>query len=212
MEQSEAKDERQLEPDEPASNDDTEVEVEIKGEKLKEEAVETDREAQADIEEAGESEAPEAVAEPPSVEEQLRDKEDQYLRLAAEFENYRKRSARQVATAIQSVQAEMMTQLLTIQDNFERALQVDAESSDFADFKKGVELIFAQLTEVLKRNGVEPFESTGEKFDPNYHEALMTVETDEVEEGTVIEELAKGYKFGDRILRHSKVAVAQAKK
>jgi molecular chaperone GrpE len=206
MEDSEAKDQEELESKESASDSSEQVEVEIKGSD-----VEHDSAGEGDDMEGSDSETSEVVAEPPSTEDQLREKEDQCLRLAAEFDNYKKRTARQFVSILESAQAEVIMELLTIQDNFERALQVENNEGDFADFKKGVELIFSQLADLLKKNGVEPFESVGEKFDPNYHEALMTVKTDDQEEGTIVEEFTKGYKFKDRILRHAKVSVAQAR-
>ncbi|MCK4655837.1 MAG: nucleotide exchange factor GrpE, partial [candidate division Zixibacteria bacterium] len=198
MEESEAKDQEELESKASTSDSNDEVEVEIKSSD-----VEEDTAGEGDDTEGSDSESSEAVVEPPSVEDQLREKEDQCLRLAAEFDNYKKRTARQFASILESAQAEVITEILTIQDNFERAIQVENDTADFADFKKGVELIFSQLADLLKKNGVESFESVGEKFDPNYHEALMTVESDDKEEGTVVEEFTKGYKFKDRILRHA---------
>jgi molecular chaperone GrpE len=206
MEDSEAKDQKELESKEPASDGNDEVEVEIRSSDVEEDTV-----GEGGDMEGGDSESSETVAEPPSIEDQLREKEDQCLRLAAEFDNYKKRTARQFASILESAQAEIIAELLTIQDNFERALQVENSTGDFADFKKGVELIFSQLADLLKKNGVEPFESVGEQFDPNYHEALLTVISDDQEEGTVVEEFTKGYKFKDKILRHAKVSVAQAK-
>lgn len=206
MEDSKAKDQEELESKEPSSDSNDEVEV-----KVKSSDVEEDTAGEGDDMKRSDSESSETVAEPPSTEDQLREKEDQCLRLAAEFDNYKKRTARQFASILESAQAEVITELLTIQDNFERALLVENNTGDFADFKKGVELIFSQLVDLLKKNGAEPFESVGEKFDPNYHEALMTVKTDDKEEGTIVEEFTKGYKFKDRILRHAKVSVAQAK-
>jgi len=209
MEDSEAKDQEELESKESGPDGNDEIDVEIKGLESEDDgAQDEEHSAEADSEDPG---GPGIVAEPPSLEDQLREKEDKYLRLAAEFDNYRKRTARQFATMIEAAQAEVMTELLTIQDNFERALEIENDSGEFADFKKGVELIFSQLAVLLKKNGVEPFESVGEKFDPNYHEALMTVKSDDNEEGTVVEEFTRGYKFKDRILRHAKVSVAQAK-
>jgi len=149
---------------------------------------------------------------PPSLEELLREKEDQYLRLAAEFDNFRKRNARQFTQVIESAQADIYSELLTVIDNFHRALEVKNGDADFDSYRKGVELIYAQLVDFLKKNKVEPFDSVGEKFDPNLHDAMMTVPTDEVEEGTVVEEFAKGYKLKDRVLRHARVAVAQPSK
>lgn len=160
-------------------------------------------------EEPAEQEPP--APEPPSPEEIIRQQEDKYLRLAAEFDNYKKRNARQFAQVIESANADILKELLTVQDNFERALQVEEDATDLPSFKKGVELIFTQILDVLKKNGAEPFESVGKQFDPNIHEALMTVETDDVEPNSVVEEFSKGYMLNDKVLRHAKVSVAKAK-
>lgn len=206
MKEHETKNEKDMKSKNHSSDSGDEIEVEIKGSQADERPDEP-----SEPESGGDQESSEEVAEPVSLEDQLREKEDRYLRLAAEFDNYKKRTTRQFASMMDSAQAEIFSEILTIQDNFERALQVEDNSGDYADFKKGVELIFAQLADLLKKHGVEPFESAGERFDPNLHEALMTVESDDHEEGVIVEELTKGYKFKDRVLRHAKVSVAQDK-
>jgi molecular chaperone GrpE len=211
MDESEAKNRKEPESQNPDSDNDDQVEVEIRASESEDGTPADESEPKETVEEPDGTEPPTAVAEPPSLEDQLREKEDQYLRLAAEFDNYRKRTARQLGAMIESAQVEVISELLKIQDNFERALQVNDDSGKFADFRKGVELIFSQLTDLLRKNGVEPFESVGEKFDPNYHEAVMTVESDDHEEGVVVEEFTKGYRLKERVLRHAKVSVAQAK-
>ncbi len=206
MKEHETESEKDMESKKHSSDNGDEVEVEIKGSGSDEKPDEP-----AEPESEGDQKTDEEVAKPVSLEDQLREKEDRYLRLAAEFDNYKKRTTRQFASMMDSAQAEIFSEILTIQDNFERALQVDDSSGDYADFKKGVELIFAQLADLLKKHSVEPFQSAGEKFDPNLHEALMTVESDDHEEGVIVEELTKGYKFKDRVLRHARVSVAQDK-
>jgi len=191
-----------LDNGEPVSTDSEEVEVEIK-------MPESDKGTEALDEEVGGDSAAETEKAPPTLEEQLRLKEDQYLRLAAEFDNFRKRNARQFAQIIESSQADIYTELLTVLDNFRRALEADNGTADSESFRKGVELIYSQLADFLKKNKVEPFDSVGEKFDPNVHEAIMTVQTDDHEEDTVVEEFEKGYKLRDRILRHARVSVAK---
>ncbi len=180
-----------------------EIEVDVKdaedGELVDEVIEASETEGKADVEEQ----------QPVSPEEKIRELEDKYLRLAAEFDNYKKRTAKQYLSIAENARAEILSELLTVQDNFERALEVDHESSDFADFRKGIELIFNQISDVLRKNGVEQFESIGCKFDPNLHEALMTVETEDADPDTIVQELTKGYKFNDKVLRHARVAVAR---
>lgn len=182
-------------------SDPTEVEVDVR------DIQETEASPKSD---SPESPAPEAAAEP-SLEQQLADARDRYLRLAAEFDNYRKRTSRQFTELREVALGEIVDELLTIQDNFERALVIDDNKTDLASFKKGVEMIFEQLKGLLARNGLEPFESVGHRFDPNLHDAMMTVETDEHEEGVVVEEMSRGYRLKDRVIRHAKVAVAKAR-
>lgn len=204
MKDHETESEKDMESKKHPSDNGDEIEVEIRGSQPDENPDEPN-----EMEPEGDLMEDEEIPEPVSLEEQLREKEDRYLRLAAEFDNYKKRTARQYSSMMESAQAEIFSEVLTIQDNFERALRVEDDSADYADFKKGVELIFTQLADLLKKHNVEPFESAGQKFDPNLHEALMTVESDDHDEGVVVEELTKGYKFKDRVLRHAKVSVAQ---
>jgi len=194
-----------------SNENDSEVEVDIKGhdteaEDIEEpevdESIEGEVNAEAVVEEQQQPEAPDP-------EEKLRESEDRYLRLAAEYDNFRKRTAKQFATISESAIEDFALDLLNILDNFERALQVDTEKTDAESLKKGIELIFGQFTDLLKKKGVEPFDSVGEKFDPNLHEAMMTVESDEHEEGVVVSEFSKGYKLKDKILRHAKVSVSR---
>jgi molecular chaperone GrpE len=188
-----------------ADNSGEEIEVEVKDSRR-----ESSPEESADIsasDEVDEGEAEEQATVSPN--EQIRELEDKYLRLAAEFDNFKKRTVKQHFWIAENTRAEILVELLTVQDNFERALAVDDSSSDFAEFRKGTELIFNQIADILSKNGVQPFESIGCKFDPNLHEALLTVETDDADPDTVVQELTKGYKLNDRVLRHAKVAVAR---
>lgn len=196
--------------------DDTEVKVNVRGLDSKIEDIE---EPEPGIDEAEESDTlqdePEGKTEgdelDDDLESKLKESEDRYLRLAAEYDNFRKRTAKQFASISESAIEDFALELLNILDNFERALSVDTEKTDAESLKKGVELIFGQLAELLKKKGVEPFDSVGEQFDPNYHEAMMTVETDEHEDGTVVSEFSKGYKLKDKVLRHAKVSVAKGR-
>jgi molecular chaperone GrpE len=130
---------------------------------------------------------------------------DRYLRLAAEYDNYRKRNAKERESIRFDVQAELITRLLPVYDNLERALK--AECVDEA-FYKGVEMTMTQMIEIFDSIGVIPIPAVGELFDPNYHNAVMTVENPDFGEKTVAEELQKGFMLGDKVIRFSTVVVA----
>lgn len=153
-----------------------------------------------------------AAEEELSEEEKLRRKvaelDDRLLRTMADFDNYKKRTARQYDDIIRSANAKVLGDFLEIVDNFERALQHGDDNTDFKAFRKGVELIFGQMRDLLERYDVKPIEAVGQPFDPNRHEALMQVASDEYDEGLVAMEINKGYMQGDRVIRYSKVAVS----
>jgi len=153
--------------------------------------------------------------EKPSEEEKLKKRieelEDKLLRTAADFDNYKKRMARQFDEILRSANDKVLIELLEVVDNFERALQHDNDDADFEALRKGTELIFNQLTSLLNKYDVTPIEAVGKSFDPNLHEALMQIDSDEYPEGVVAVEMSKGYKRGDRVIRHSKVGVSKGK-
>ena len=150
------------------------------------------------------------VAEPalPSLEDQLADLNDRYLRLAAEFDNFKKRTARDWLDRVRSANAEILYELLEITDNFERALAIDHPDSAYAD---GVKLILQQIQGLLARQGVEHIPALGGKFNPSVHEALLHMDSEQYDEGIVCQEIRKGYKLYDRILRPAQVAVSKGK-
>jgi molecular chaperone GrpE len=132
---------------------------------------------------------------------------DRLARLQAEFENFRKRSQREQQEFREYALTDFLKQLLPILDSLDRALQVEDIST--ADFRSGVELIDRQFHDVLTRLGVEPIASQGQPFDPNLHQAIQMVESSEVPDHHVIDELQRGYRLRDRVLRAAMVRVAQ---
>ena len=130
---------------------------------------------------------------------------DKYLRLMAEFDNYKKRSAKERENIYTDVRVDTVSKFLPVYDNLERALK--AETSDEA-YKKGVEMTFNQLLDVFKKLGVEEIESVGKTFDPNLHNAVMHVEDEALGENEIVEEFQKGFKVGDKVIRFSMVKVA----
>jgi molecular chaperone GrpE len=131
---------------------------------------------------------------------------DRLARLQAEFDNYRKRNLKEQQDFRDYALVEALKSLLPILDSLDRALKTDAAS--VGDFRSGIELIDKQFHDALARLGVEPIPAAGEVFDPNLHQAVQMVETDEVEDHHVIDELQRGYRIKDRLLRPAMVRVA----
>lgn len=139
------------------------------------------------------------------LEKQLGDEKDKYLRVAAEYDNFRKRSANDRLNAVADAQSRVIAEILSVIDNFERAM--DAECSD-ENYKKGIEMIFRQYTDILEKLGVTEIEALGAEFDPNVHHAVNQVEDENFGENTVCQVFQKGYKLGDKVIRAAMVVVA----
>jgi molecular chaperone GrpE len=147
---------------------------------------------------------------PDPLEELRRERDalqDRLLRTAAEFDNYRKRMDRERRDLAEYTAGEVMTELLPIIDNLERALQAAAPDDPL---RKGVELIHRQMLDMLRKRGVKPIEALGADFDPNFHQAVIHEASAEHREGEVMEELQRGYVVGDRLLRPAMVKVAKS--
>lgn len=173
------------------------------------EAAETD--AAADV--AAEKEAAAAEADETAelqqkieaLEKELADEKEKYLRLDAEYYNYRTRSLKEKQDAYDNALTKAVTEVLSVIDNFERALT--AECAD-ANFKKGVEMIFRQYTAILEKLGVKEIEAEGKPFDPNFHNAVSQITDENLGENTVAAVLQKGYIMGNKVIRHAMVTVA----
>jgi molecular chaperone GrpE len=135
--------------------------------------------------------------------------QNQYLRIAADFDNFRKRSGKEKEEIETRIKCDTISELLGVVDNFERARnQIKPQTDGEMAIHKSYQGVYKQLVDSLKRVGVSPMRPEGQPFDPNLHEAVMRQQTEEHPEGTVIEELQRGYFLGDKILRHSLVKVA----
>jgi molecular chaperone GrpE len=144
-----------------------------------------------------------------TLKSQLEDRSTQYMRIAADFENYRKRTAKEKEEIDLQVKRNTITELLPIVDNFERArAHLKPQGEGEMTIHKSYQGVYKQLVDCLKRLGVAPMRPEGQEFDPNLHEAVMREPSDEYPEGTVLEELVRGYYFGERVLRHAMVKVA----
>ena len=135
--------------------------------------------------------------------------QDRLLRTAAEFDNYRKRVERDRREQAEALTANALSDLLPIIDDLERALKAP-RGGDVDAFRKGVELIHRQMTELLRKRGVKTIDAVGADFDPRYHQAVVQESSPDHREGEVMEEFARGYMLGDRLLRPAMVKVAKA--
>ena len=139
--------------------------------------------------------------------EKLKEKEDLYLRTLADFDNYRRRVEREKEKSNQRTKKDLLREFLEIVDNLERAVDYEGEGS--SSLKEGVRAIYQQVLDIFKRNGVTPLESIGKDFDPRFHEAVGSVESEDFPSGVVALELKKGYLMGDELLRPSRVQVVK---
>ncbi|MHC5598119.1 MAG: nucleotide exchange factor GrpE [Nostoc sp.] len=147
-----------------------------------------------------------------SLKTQLEERSTQYMRIAADFENYRKRTSKEKEDLEVQMKRNTILELLPVVDNFERARShLKPQSDGEMTMHKSYQGVYKQLVDSLKRLGVSPMRPEGEEFDPNLHEAVMREPTDEHPEGRVLEELVRGYYLGDRVLRHAMVKVAAPK-
>ena len=161
----------------------------------------------AEAPEAADREPEAAPKEDPvkALEAQLAELNDRYLRTLAEYENFRRRTQKEKEALFGDGKAEAIGKILPALDNFERAAAAD---SDFETYKKGVEMTVTGLMDILKAMGLEAFGEKGEPFDPNVHNGVMHEDNDELEENVVSDVFLKGYKLGDRVIRHATVKVA----
>lgn len=160
-----------------------------------------------EIEEVQEQEAQEEQEAPQP--DKAKEWEDKYIRLYAEFDNFKKRSQREKDARYGDAVIDTVGELLTVADNLERALAVEAESEETVKFKEGVAMVYKQMQDTLQKLGVTEIKALGEQFDPNLHNAVMHIEDETVDDNTVVEEFMKGYIYNNtRVIRHSMVKVA----
>ena len=199
------KDEEKLEEmkreiDEAEAADTADVAEEAAGD-VREETAEGSREGP----EEAENGADDPVKRAEKLEADLAEKDAQMLRLRADFDNFRRRSAKEREELAAVVTQGILTDMLPLLDNFERALL--AEGSDLDSFRAGVSMIYKQMQEALAKNGLEVIDTKDKKFDPNFHQAVMRVQDPEKEDDTIEQELQKGYMVKGRVIRPSMVQV-----
>lgn len=179
-------------------------------EELEEELTEAEDTAE-DVGEAEESsnenteETPEELSEEDKLKAELADTKDKYLRLMAEYDNFRKRSAKERLEISASVKGDTVADILPVLDNFERALNTETQDETY---KQGIEMIFKQLGDALSKLGIEAIDPVGETFDPNIANAVNQIEDPELGENVVAQVFQKGYRIGDKVIRYAMVVVA----
>jgi len=172
------------------------------------EAEETSEEAAEDTEKeenADNADEENTQSEEEKLKAELADSKDKYLRLMAEYDNFRKRSAKERLDISASVKADTLSDMLPVLDNFERAL--GTETQDEA-YKQGIEMIFKQFSDALTKLGIEAIDPVGEVFDPNIANAVNQIEDPELGENVVAQVFQKGYRIGDKVIRYAMVVVA----
>ena len=164
--------------------------------------------AEKAAQESDDEEAAEAPVNLVDAREQIDELNARVLRLTADYDNYRKRAQREKEDVRQFSNQDLLEKLLPVLDNFEMAITAVKEADP--SIKDGVQMIYDQLYAVLKDSGMEPIDAMGEVFDPNLHEALSQEETANVNEGTVVQQVQRGYKLNERLVRPARVVVAKA--
>lgn len=164
-----------------------------------------EQQPEAEKVEAEAAQEPEKAPEINPFEEKYNAEHDSYLRLAADYDNYRKRTAKEKEQSYSNGKADTILKLLPIYDNLERAMNQDTED---AAYKKGVEMTMTELVKIFTGLGVEIFGEAGEHFDPSLHNAVMHTEDDRVGESTITQVFQKGFKLGEKIVRFAMVQVA----
>ena len=152
-----------------------------------------------------------ASAEPASeLEQKTKELNDKYLRLYSEFDNYRKRSRKEMADLIKTASEDVFKAILPVIDDFERAIKANEKSEDIQAIKEGIHLIYNKLKNTTQQKGLQSFDCIGRVFDADTMEAITHIPApDESQKGTIIDEVEKGYKLGEKVIRFAKVVVAQ---
>ena len=154
-------------------------------------------------------------AQPEETEEdfrqQIQAQKDKYIRLMAEFDNYKRRTGKEYERIIESANERLMCDIIEVRESFERALKVDEQNSEFKTFFDGMKLIFSKLDEVLSKNGLSVFTEIGDEFDPQIHDAMMKVASENIPEDHIAEIYEKGYRLRNHVIKHAKVIVSSGK-
>lgn len=139
---------------------------------------------------------------------QVDELQNKLLRAQADFDNFRRRARQEKEEFAKYASQKLLEQLIPVFDNFERAVSASKENQDLDSLSKGIDMIYRQMSQVLEQEGVKPIEAVGQPFNPEYHQAVMQVESEEHDEGIIVEELQKGYMLKEKVIRPSMVKVS----
>lgn len=181
--------------------------VDEQEEKVENEELNNNVEGQQEAEEMQEEELTEEQKIIEQLEKEKEELNNRLLRVHADYDNFRRRTREEKERDAKYRSQNLVEEILPVLDNFERALNVETTNDESKSILQGMDMIYRQLLEALKKEGVSVIEAVGKPFDPNYHQAVMQVEEDGYESNTVVEELQKGYMLNDRVIRPSMVKV-----
>lgn len=181
--------------------------VDEQEEKVENEELNNNDEGQQEAEEMQEEELTEEQKIIEQLEKEKEELNNRLLRVHADYDNFRRRTREEKERDAKYRSQNLVEEILPVLDNFERALNVETTNDESKSILQGMDMIYRQLLEALKKEGVSVIEAVGKPFDPNYHQAVMQVEEDGYESNTVVEELQKGYMLNDRVIRPSMVKV-----
>ena len=179
---------------------------EVKEETVAEEVEATEEKAGKEAKKADKKKA-KADKKNEAMQAKIDELEDRVKRQMAEFENFRKRTDKEKSMMFETGAKSVIEKILPVVDNFERGLATIPEDDENSAFANGMKMIYKQMMDELEKLGVKPIEAVGQEFDPNFHNAVMQVESEEFESGVVAQELLKGYMYHESVVRHSMVAV-----
>ena len=196
----------------PKKNESLKTEEQVMAEDVKVKTTEAEEQAEVADTEQPETDLPveeeaETVDEVEKLREQLDAEQNKYLRLLADYDNFKRRTQKDKELANKFRSQSLLADILPVLDNFERAMSVPTKSEESASLLKGIEMVQKSLLEAVNREGLEEIKAIGEQFDPNFHQAVMQEKDDSAEPGEVLQELQKGYILKDRVLRPAMVKV-----
>lgn len=196
----------------PKKNESLKTEEQVTAEDVDVKATETEEQSEVVDTETPETDLPveeeaETVDEVEELRKQLEAEQNKYLRLLADYDNFKRRTQKDKELANKFRSQSLLADLLPVLDNFERAMSATTKSEESASLLKGIEMVQKSLLEAVNREGLEEIKSVGEQFDPNFHQAVMQEKDDSAEPGVVLQELQKGYILKDRVLRPAMVKV-----
>lgn len=177
---------------------------------LEEEIEAAEEDAREAAEAGGGQEEAQSESEPSvaSLQEQLESQRDRFVRLMAEFDNFKRRTSREYERLIASANERLMLEIIEVRENFQRALDAGEQNTDYEKFYEGMRLIFNRLDEILGKNGLSVFADPGDEFNPEIHDAMMKMPHESIPEDHISQIYEKGYSLGDRVIKHAKVIVS----